>query len=84
MLPTTFHRGLAPNGPMVHIPNPETGSMGPSPHRSVTFNNPKSKLEKQVKDLEERKNDAEKAIKEAQVAAAANGKEELKPVATAA
>jgi hypothetical protein len=69
---------------MVHIQNPEAGSMGPSPHRSVTFNNPKSKLEKQVKDLEERKNDAEKAIKEAQVAAAANGKEELKPVATAA
>lgn len=71
---------------MAHIPNPETGSMGSSPHRSMTFNNPKAKLEKQVKDLEERKNDAEKAIKEAQVAAASssNGKEELKPVATAA
>lgn len=87
VLPTTFHRGLAPGGPMVNVPTPETGSMGPSPHRSMTFNNPKAKLEKQVKELEERKNEAEKAIKDAQTAAAStntNGKEEPKPVATAA
>ncbi|KAF9451511.1 hypothetical protein P691DRAFT_786944 [Macrolepiota fuliginosa MF-IS2] len=88
VLPTSFHRGLATNGPLVNVPTPETGTMGPSPHRSVTFNNPKVKLEKQVKELEERKNEAEKAIKEAQATANAspnaNGKEEPKPVATAA
>ncbi|KXN85283.1 Nuclear polyadenylated RNA-binding protein nab2 [Leucoagaricus sp. SymC.cos] len=88
VLPTSFHRGLSAGGPMVNVPAPETGSMGPSPHRSVTFNNPKAKLDKQVKGLEERKIEAEKAIKEAQAAANAgantNGTEELKPVATAA
>lgn len=88
VLPTTFHRGLGTSGPMVNVSTPEPGSIGPSPHKSVTFNNPKAKLEKQVKDLEERKNEAEKAIKEAQATANAssstNGKEEPKPVATAA
>jgi hypothetical protein len=73
---------------MVNVPTPEQGSMGPSPHRSVTFNNPRAKLDKQVKDLEERKIEAEKAIQDAQVAANAstnaNGTEEPKPVATAA
>ncbi|KAJ3574923.1 hypothetical protein NP233_g1451 [Leucocoprinus birnbaumii] len=70
---------------MVNVPTPEPGSMGPSPHKSMTFNNPKAKLDKQVKELEERKVEAEKAIQDAQAAASAgtsaNGTE---PVATAA
>lgn len=73
---------------MVNVPTPETGSMGPSPHRSVTFNNPKAKLDKQVKDLEERKIEAEKAIQEAQAAANVGtntpNANELARVATAA
>jgi hypothetical protein len=64
---------------MINVPTPETGSMGgPSPHKSMTFNNPnnsmKEKLEKQMKEIEEKKTQAEKAVKEAE--AAANSKKE--------
>ncbi|KAF8653285.1 hypothetical protein AX16_003987 [Volvariella volvacea WC 439] len=85
VLPNTFHRGLSTTSPVVNVPTPETGSMGPSPHRSVTFNNPasnaamKEKLEKQVKELEEKKNQAEKAMKEAEAK-----KDGTKPVAITA
>jgi len=75
---------------MVIVQPPETGSMGgPSPHRSVKFNNNgtglgtgiKEKLEKQMKEIEERKGVAEKAVREAE--AAAGKKESSKPVAIA-
>jgi len=72
---------------MINVPASEAGTMGPSPHKSMTFNNPKAKLEKQMKELEEKKNEAEKAIKEAQATTNANGNatgEDLKTVATAA
>lgn len=64
---------------MVSVPTPEPGTMGgPSPHRSMTFNNPnlsmKERLEKQMKEIEEKKSQAEKAVKEAE--AAANSKKE--------
>jgi nuclear polyadenylated RNA-binding protein NAB2 len=74
---------------MVNVQPPETGSMGPSPHRSVKFNTGtglgsgiKEKLEQQMKEIEVRKGEAEKAVREAQ--AAASKKEESKPVAIAA
>ncbi|PPQ64949.1 hypothetical protein CVT26_015669 [Gymnopilus dilepis] len=73
VLPSTFHRGLATTGPMVNVPTPETGSMGGSQHKSVTFNkgmSAKERLEKQMKDLEEKKNQAEQAVKDAEAAAA--------------
>lgn len=77
MLPSTFHRGLASNAPVVTIATPAVGSIGaPSPHRSVTFNkgvasteSVKEKLEKQTKELEAQK----KAVAEAEAAAAASG-----------
>ncbi|KAH7883204.1 hypothetical protein F5I97DRAFT_204059 [Phlebopus sp. FC_14] len=70
VLPTTFHRGLATDAPMVNVRNPETGTMGaPSPHRSVTFNkgtdSVKEKLQKQIRELEAQK----KAVSEAEAAA---------------
>ncbi|KAI9459968.1 hypothetical protein HD554DRAFT_2029009 [Boletus coccyginus] len=75
VLPTSFHRGLSTNGPMVNVPNPETGSMGGSVHRSMTFNVPnkgagttdnvKEKLERQIKELEATK----KAVHDAEAAA---------------
>ncbi|KAG1716488.1 hypothetical protein ID866_692 [Astraeus odoratus] len=70
VLPTTFHRGLAANSPVVNVATPPVGSIGaPSPHRSVTFNkgtdNVKVKLEKQIKELEAQK----KAVAEAEAAA---------------
>ncbi|KAF9529700.1 hypothetical protein CPB83DRAFT_875400 [Crepidotus variabilis] len=77
VLPTTFHRGLSSTGPIVSVTNPETGSMGgPSPHRSMTFNNSsaKEKLEKQMKEIQEKKDEAEKAVKAAE--AAANSKKD--------
>jgi len=81
-LPSTFHRGLSTTAPMVSIQAPETGTMGgPSPHRSVTFNkageNMKDKLERQIKEIEEKK----KAVAEAE--AAANKKDESKAFAIA-
>ncbi|RPD71878.1 hypothetical protein L226DRAFT_525021 [Lentinus tigrinus ALCF2SS1-7] len=73
VLPTTFHRGLATTGPMVNVPNPEAGSMGSqSHHKSVTFKRPDgtpttaAELEKKVKEMEERKTAAQKAIAQAQ------------------
>jgi nuclear polyadenylated RNA-binding protein NAB2 len=56
---------------MVNVPTPETGSIGPSPHKSVTFNNQsmKEKLEQQMKELEEKKSQAERAVKAAEEAA---------------
>ncbi len=87
VLPTTFHRGLAPSGGMVNVPTPETGSIGaPSPHKSMSFkkadggegdsaakaaspptsSSSAADLEKKVKEMEERKNEAQKAIAAAQ------------------
>ena len=84
VLPTSFHRGLSTNGPLVNVPNPETGSMGGSVHRSMTFNvankgtgttdNVKEKLERQIKELEATK----KAVQDAEAAAAAGKKNETK------
>jgi len=91
VLPTTFHRGLSTTGPMVNVPTPETGSMGSgtSHHRSVKFNHAtgpglgvKEKLQQQMKEIEERKSEAEKAVREAEAAASKN--DESKPVAIAA
>ncbi|KIJ65918.1 hypothetical protein HYDPIDRAFT_110012 [Hydnomerulius pinastri MD-312] len=86
VLPTSFHRGLSTSSPMVSVHTPETGSIGGSVHRSVTFNNAgkadkdgvKEKLEKQMRELEATK----KAVEEAEAAAAATGgkKEETKAV----
>jgi hypothetical protein len=81
VLPTAFHRGLSTTAPMVSVPTPEAGSMGgPSPHKSVTFNQNKrmgegikAQLEKQMREIEDKKNEAEKAVKLAE--AAANKKE---------
>lgn len=88
VLPSSFHRGLATTGPMVNVPTPEPGSMGgPSPHRSVTFNNAtasasvKEKLEIQMKEIQEKKSEAERAVRNAE--AAANKKDEAKPVSIA-
>jgi hypothetical protein len=88
VLPSTFHRGLATTGPMVNVQTPEPGSMGgPSPHRSVTFNNAtasasvKEKLELQMKEIQEKKSEAERAVRNAE--AAANKKDEAKPVSIA-
>lgn len=86
VLPTSFHRGLSTNGPLVNVPNPETGSMGGSVHRSMTFNIPnkaagatddvKEKLERQMKELEATK----KAVQDAEAAAAAGKKNDTKSV----
>ena len=76
VLPSSFHRGLATTGPMVNVPTPEPGSMGgPSPHRSVTFNNAaasasvKEKLQLQMKEIQEKKSEAERAVRNAEAAA---------------
>ncbi|KAG6920193.1 hypothetical protein DXG01_004962 [Tephrocybe rancida] len=91
VLPTAFHRGLGTTGPMVTVPTPETGSMGGSAshHKSVKFNKTtgpgqgvKEKLQQQMKEIEQRKLEAEKAVREAE--AAAGKKDESKPVAIAA
>ena len=87
VLPSSFHRGLTTAGPMVNVPTPEPGSMGgPSPHRSVTFNNAtsasvKEKLQQQMKEIQEKKSEAEKAVRNAE--AAAGKKDEAKPVSIA-
>jgi len=68
---------------MVNVPTPETGSMGgvASHHKSVTFNKPsgtmtKEDLEKKVKEMEEKKSQAEEALKQSQAKVAANKKED--------
>ncbi|EAU91619.2 polyadenylated RNA binding protein [Coprinopsis cinerea okayama7 len=84
VLPSTFHRGLSTSGGMVNVTTPETGSMGGASHnKSMTFNvsatSKKEDLEKKVKELEEQKQQMEKAMKEA-----ASKKADNKPVALAA
>ena len=84
VLPTSFHRGLSTNGPLVNVPTPETGTMGGSVHRSMTFNVPnkgagtaddvKDKLEKQIKELEATK----KAVQDAEAAAVSGKRTETK------
>ncbi|KAF9469980.1 hypothetical protein BDZ94DRAFT_1207039 [Collybia nuda] len=86
VLPSTFHRGLSTNTPLVNTQKHEIGSLGgPSPHRSVKFNNTggpgvgvKEKLERQMKEIEERKLEAENAVKAAEAAAS---KDDAGPVA---
>ncbi|KAJ7647663.1 hypothetical protein FB45DRAFT_975290 [Roridomyces roridus] len=86
VLPSTFHRGLSTTAPLVNVPTPETGSMGAAKHnRSVTFNqgvSVKEKLEQQMKEIEEKKIEAEKAVKAAEEAAAS--KKEAKTVTASA
>ncbi|PFH52125.1 hypothetical protein AMATHDRAFT_74420 [Amanita thiersii Skay4041] len=89
-LPSTFHRGLSTSSPVVTVQTPETGSMGTgSPHKSVTFNNSgpgagvKRKLEEQMREIQEKKNEAEKAIKEAEAAASSAKKDDSKQVVIA-
>jgi len=79
---------LSTNTPLVTVQTPETGSMGvASPHKSVVFNNfgpgagVKEKLEQQMREIQEKKNEAEKAVQEAEAAAAAKKKDDSKPVA---
>ncbi|KAI0941719.1 hypothetical protein AcW1_003529 [Taiwanofungus camphoratus] len=91
VLPSTFHRGLSMNAPIVNVPTPETGSMGaPSPHKSITFNkaaggDSAAELEKKLKEMEEKKSQAEKAVAQAEAAAAAGKKDDTsKPVAISA
>jgi nuclear polyadenylated RNA-binding protein NAB2 len=70
---------------MVSVKAPETGSMGgaaASPHKSMTFNSTSNVgLKEKLKELEERKLEAEKAVKEAEAAA---GNKDNKTVAAAA
>ncbi|KAJ3543289.1 hypothetical protein NMY22_g3200 [Coprinellus aureogranulatus] len=88
VLPSTFHRGLSTSGDVVSVSTPATGTMGTgaSHNKSMTFNKPaestasvKEKLEKQMKELEEKKSEMEKAMKDA-----ANKKEDAKSVAITA
>ncbi|KAL4248294.1 hypothetical protein ABKN59_006681 [Abortiporus biennis] len=77
VLPSTFHRGLSSNSPIVSVSAPETGSMGVSHHRSVTFNRTASsgtakELQDKVKELEEKKSKAEAAMAQAKAKAAAD------------
>jgi hypothetical protein len=72
---------------MVNVTPPETGSMGNSHNKSVTFRNPvgsgvKEQLQKQMKEIEEKKSETERALKEAQ--AAASKKDGTKSVAITA
>ncbi|KAJ8696930.1 hypothetical protein PTI98_006753 [Pleurotus ostreatus] len=69
---------------MVAVPNPEPGSMGaPSPHKSVKFNSAAS-VKERLKEIEEKKLQAEKAVKDAEAAANASKKDDPKPAAIAA
>ncbi|KAK1234253.1 hypothetical protein PQX77_002560 [Marasmius sp. AFHP31] len=89
VLPNTFHRGLSSSAPLVSVKSPETGTMGgsnPSPHKSVTFNSNGSggtSLQDKLKEIEAKKLEAEKKVKEAQ-AAAAGGNKDNSPVAISA
>jgi len=87
VLPSTFHRGLSTSGPIVSVPAPETGSMSGSSHnRSVTFNNNaaiKEKYAQQMKEIQAKKDEVEKAVKEAE-AAANSKKDDSKPVSITA
>jgi len=88
VLPSSFHRGLSTSGSIVSVPAPETGSMGNASHnRSMTFNNStgsaKEKYEQQMKEIQAKKDAAEKAVKDAE-AAAGGKKDDAKPVSIAA
>jgi len=80
VLPTSFHRGVGASAPLVNIQTPTPGSMGSSatssPHKSVVFNRPASTagIEAKIRALQEEKNRAERAVKDAQ--AAATGKKD--------
>ncbi|KAG6847566.1 hypothetical protein H0H93_007357 [Arthromyces matolae] len=91
VLPTSFHRGLSTSAPLVTVSTPETGTMsGSASHnKSVTFNKTpgpgqgvKEKLAQQMKEIEQRKLEAEKAVRDAE--AAAGKKDGANPVAIAA
>lgn len=74
---------------MVNVATPEPGSMGAvSQNRSMTFNNPaattKQRLEQQMKEVQERKTQAEQAVKDAEAAAANSKKTDTNPVSIAA
>ncbi|KDR75697.1 hypothetical protein GALMADRAFT_121885 [Galerina marginata CBS 339.88] len=89
VLPSTFHRGLSATGPVVSVQTPEAGSMGgSSQHRTMKFNNSnvnmKDKLEKQMKEIQERKSEAEQAVKDAEAAAANSKKTDSNPVSIVA
>jgi nuclear polyadenylated RNA-binding protein NAB2 len=77
VLPTSFHRGVATNAPIVNVQSPQTGSMGaPSPHKSVIFNTAsKTDIERKIKELQEEKDRTEQAVRDAEAAAAAGKKE---------
>ncbi|KAI0036150.1 hypothetical protein K488DRAFT_41726 [Vararia minispora EC-137] len=72
VLPTSFHRGVSTNAPLVNVPTPQTGSMSaPSPHKSVVFNSgSKADIERKIKELQEEKSRAEQKVKAAEAAAA--------------
>ncbi|KAF9819558.1 hypothetical protein IEO21_02022 [Rhodonia placenta] len=89
VLPGTFHRGLSTSAPLVSVKTPEAGSMsGLSHNRSVTFNTSKPNtnaavLEKKVREVEEKKNEAEKAVAQAEKVAGSKD-DASKPVAISA
>ncbi|CCL99187.1 uncharacterized protein FIBRA_01202 [Fibroporia radiculosa] len=90
VLPSTFHRGLSTTAPLVSVQTPEAGSMSSqSQHRSVVFNKSTTsataaELEKKLKEMEEKKSLAEKAVAQAEAAAAGKKDDASKPVAISA
>ncbi|GJE91411.1 hypothetical protein PsYK624_075610 [Phanerochaete sordida] len=79
VLPTTFHRGLSASGGLTNVSSTEGSAQ--SHNKSVTFNNTgkaaangagqsAAELEKKVKELEEKKAQAQQAVSEAQAKAA--------------
>ncbi|TFY65452.1 hypothetical protein EVJ58_g1970 [Rhodofomes roseus] len=76
VLPSTFHRGLSTTGAVESVPTPQAGTMGAaSHHKSMTFNKSQSaaELSKKVKEMEEKKNEAAKAVAQAEAAARQEG-----------
>lgn len=66
---------------------PEPGSISGSSHnKSMTFNKPNAaaELERKVKEVEERKLQAQQAVAQAQAAAASGKKDDAKPVTISA
>lgn len=74
VLPSSFHRGLSSDGPLVSVPGAGTGTVGANGNTNKTLNlkgsSVKEKLAQQMKELEQKKSEAEKAMKEAQDAVA--------------
>lgn len=70
------------------IQTPETGSMNAtSPHKSVTFNRASTSaidLQKQLKEMEEKKNQVQAAVAQAQAAAASKKEDGNKSVSISA